>query len=180
MSYRLFATAVICGALLLGACIQEGTDGPQQTGMGPATAPAAASTRPGPADNSFCFVCHANYKKEKLTVRHAKAGVGCMKCHGSSDKHSSDEDGLTPPEIMYAKAAVNPACMACHARAKIQDVAAHKPVLAATAAAPKVCTDCHGRGHRLKVRTRRWDKTTGKLIADDGVRMTTTAPSSEE
>ncbi len=33
-----------------------------------------------------------------------------------------------------------------------------------------VCTDCHGE-HRLKVRTRRWDKETGKLVSDDGVRM---------
>ena len=180
MKYRLLAIVVICGALLVGACIQEGADGPQQTGMAPAAAPAAASTRPGPADNSFCFVCHANYKKEKLAVGHARAGVGCMRCHGSSDKHSSDEDGLTPPEIMYAKAAINPSCMACHARAKIQAVAVHKPVLSATAAEAKACTDCHGRRHRLKVRTRRWDKTTGKLIADDGVRMTATAPSSGE
>ena len=33
-----------------------------------------------------------------------------------------------------------------------------------------ICTDCHGQ-HRMKVRTRVWDKETGKLIKDDGVRM---------
>jgi hypothetical protein len=29
----------------------------------------------------------------------------------------------------------------------------------------KVCTDCHG-SHKLKVRTRMWDKETGKLIME--------------
>ena len=33
-----------------------------------------------------------------------------------------------------------------------------------------VITQCHGK-HQIKVRTRVWDKGTGKLISDDGVRM---------
>jgi hypothetical protein len=131
------------------------------------SAPAAAATR---ADNSYCLVCHANYQKEQLAARHAKAGAGCMKCHGSSDAHSSDEDGLTPPDILYPKETINPSCMTCHPESRIAAKRSHKEVLAA--GSRQVCTDCHG-DHRLKVRTRRWDKRTGRLIADDGVRMMT-------
>ena len=124
------------------------------------------------ADNSFCYVCHINYKEEKLARRHARAGVGCEKCHGRSDKHSSDEDGVTAPDVMFPREKINPFCMTCHPAGKLKRKIAHWSVLDGKAKEGKnVCTDCHGK-HRLKVRTRRWDKTTGKLIADDGVRMT--------
>ena len=56
-----------------------------------------------PADNSYCIVCHLNYETEKLTTGHQIAGVGCAKCHGESEKHSGDEDGLTPPDVMFAQ-----------------------------------------------------------------------------
>lgn len=36
------------------------------------------------ADNSRCFVCHANYEEEPLSVSHAKANIGCVRCHGNS------------------------------------------------------------------------------------------------
>lgn len=121
-----------------------------------------------PADNSYCHVCHANYKKDELSTVHQPAGVGCETCHGPSDKHSSDEDGLIPPEKMYPRQKINHYCMTCHPKDKIARVEDHKPL--ATAKAKKVCTDCHGK-HRLKHRTRIWDKSTGKLISDDGVRM---------
>jgi len=121
-----------------------------------------------PADNSFCYVCHVNFKKEALAQTHQSVGVGCEKCHGSSDAHSSDEDGLTPPEKMYARQRINPYCMTCHSKTKLAKVSEHKSMLAGTS--KKVCTDCHGK-HKLKVRTRIWDKSTGKLISDDGVRM---------
>ena len=124
------------------------------------------------ADNSRCHVCHINYQSERLAVRHARANVGCEKCHGRSDKHCGDEDNITPPEIMYPRARIKPACMACHPRKKI-DIPKHKPLFAA--GSRKCCTDCHG-SHRLSHRTRRWNKTTGKLIADDKVRMLTTQP----
>lgn len=155
-----------------------------------------------PADNSYCLVCHRNFEKESLNVTHTKIGTGCEKCHGLSEKHSSDEDGITPPEIMYSRAKINAACVKCHKVEILANQELHKPLLAALAAqkadskkadvkkkedAPKdskkdgvkdasaakkgdVCTDCHGE-HQLKNRTRHWDKDTGKLIADDGVRM---------
>jgi hypothetical protein len=110
-----------------------------------------------------------NYEEEKLAVVHARANISCERCHGASDAHCSDEDNITPPEIMYPKAKINPSCMMCHPWDKM-DVKAHKPVRRAVADGKKLCTGCHG-DHRLAHRTRRWDKATGKLIADDKVRM---------
>ena len=138
--------------------------------------PADAKKPAKPVDNSYCLVCHANLKKEDLTRVHQKAGVGCAKCHGESDRHSADEDALTPPEIMYARDKIAPACLKCHPIKALADVPDHAELLAKSELGEKVasplktCTECHGK-HRLAVRTRRWDKTTGKLIADDGVRM---------
>ena len=122
----------------------------------------------GPADNSYCYVCHINYKNEPLAKRHRDGGVGCDKCHGWSDDHCSDEDGLTPPKVMYPKEKINGSCLQCHNAMKTVDLAALNAKLAA--GQKKHCTDCHG-SHSLAVRTRRWDKATGKLIYDDGVRM---------
>lgn len=156
------------------------------------SAPKAASVvKPvaEPADNSFCYVCHRNLEKEPLNVIHTKQGVGCEKCHGMSEKHSADEDGVTPPEILYSKARINAFCIKCHAVEVLQKSPKHQSILALikentkpiksakeeikspnVESAKSVCTDCHGQ-HRLKVRTRTWDKETGKLIKDDGVRM---------
>jgi len=122
------------------------------------------------ADNSRCHVCHMNYEEEELAVLHAKANVGCEDCHGDSTPHCSDEDNITPPDIMYANEKNNPFCLKCHAGNKLSKM--HKPFLAGAATEKKYCTDCHGE-HRLAYRTRRWDKTTRNLIQDDGVRMLT-------
>lgn len=155
----------------------------------PSTPPTASKPAPEPADNSFCLVCHRNFEKEPLSVSHTKIGVGCEQCHGMSERHSADEDGITPPEKMYSKARINPSCVKCHTADKLDDNDAHRLALAMTKthkpgeSAPAavqagdkktqaiwICTDCHGQ-HRMKVRTRVWDKDTGKLIKDDGVRM---------
>lgn len=120
------------------------------------------------ADNSRCHVCHMNYEDEELAVSHVKSKIGCERCHGASDAHCGDEDNVTPPDVMYAKAKINPSCITCHPWAKI-DTQAHKPVVEALAKGKTPCTDCHGK-HRLSHRTRRWDKTTGKPIGDDKVR----------
>jgi hypothetical protein len=123
------------------------------------------------ADNSRCHVCHMNYAEEELAVRHARANIGCEQCHGACDAHCSDEDNVTPPDVMYPRAKINSSCMMCHPREEIE-IEPHEPILAGTAAENKYCTDCHGE-HRLGYRTRRWDKETGKLLEDDKVRMTT-------
>jgi hypothetical protein len=109
------------------------------------------------ADNSRCYVCHINFDGEKLTAIHARANVGCENCHGASDAHCSDEDNITPPEIMYPAAKINSSCWKCHPDGKLSG-------------GMEYCTDCHGE-HRLSYRTRRWDKETGELIEDDKVRM---------
>jgi hypothetical protein len=148
-----------------------------------------------PADNSYCLVCHLNYENEKLTHKHQIVGVGCAKCHGPSEKHSGDEDGLTAPDIIYAHEDVNKFCMTCHPQEKLAKSKNHKDLMPAILAdqgklkADKspaksagkagkleaedrlVCTECHGENHRMEVRTRKWDKKTRKLISDDGVRM---------
>jgi len=124
-----------------------------------------------PADNSFCYVCHVNFKKEPLAEQHRKAGVGCMDCHGFSDDHSADEDGVTPPNVMYPPDRINPSCMKCHQPGGSKAVRAGTIDPRRDAVPHGICTTCHG-AHRLVVRTRRWDKVSGKLIHDDGVRMT--------
>jgi len=121
------------------------------------------------ADNSRCHVCHINYEDEKLAVVHAQANIDCEQCHGASDAHCSDEDNITPPDIMYPLAKINSFCMGCHPRDKISSL--HESFFAGTTK-EKYCTDCHGE-HRLVYRTRKWDKTTGELIEDDKVRMMT-------
>ncbi len=123
------------------------------------------------ADNSRCYVCHMNYEIEPLTITHARADIGCEQCHGASDAHCSDEDNITPPDIMYPIEKIDSFCMGCHTREKI-DVPVHKSVLADIGAEGSSCTSCHGE-HRLSHRTRRWDKTSGKLLKDDNVRMLT-------
>lgn len=117
----------------------------------------AAANGPG-ADNSRCFVCHANYLDEMIAVTHAKANIGCARCHGESDAHIADESwgsggNGTAPEIMYPREKINPSCMRCHTKDKI-DTPQHEPVFAA-APENKVCTDCHGK-HRLTVRRCKW------------------------
>jgi len=110
------------------------------------------------ADNSRCFVCHVNYMQAVLDASHARANIGCKDCHGESDAHIADESWAsggtgTPPEVMYPRAKINPACMACHPKDKI-GTEQHTSVFAG-AAVEKVCTDCHG-NHRLTNRRCKW------------------------
>jgi uncharacterized protein YlaI len=54
---------------------------------------------------------------------------------------------------MYPRDKINPACMGCHPKDKI-DTAEHKALFAAPANTV-VCTDCHGQ-HRLETRKTKW------------------------
>lgn len=114
------------------------------------------------ADNSRCHVCHINYSEEAIAITHERANISCEQCHGTSDAHCSDEDNITPPDIMYPPEKIRPFCMGCHPKEKI-DIAVHKSVLSDTTANEGNCTNRHGE-HRLNYRTRKWDKATGKLI----------------
>jgi hypothetical protein len=115
-------------------------------------------TKPGGpvADNSRCHVCHVNFEKEPLAVDHARANVGCAKCHGTSDAHIADESWTwggkgTPPDKMYVSAKVNPLCLGCH------EMNAREPHKCRFPELPqkKLCTDCHGK-HRLAKRKCHW------------------------
>jgi hypothetical protein len=109
------------------------------------------------ADNSRCFVCHINYMQEDIAVIHARANIGCADCHGQSDEHIADESWAsggngTPPDTMYPRVKINPFCMGCHRKDKI-DTDQHKPLFANFE--KTVCSDCHG-SHRLEVRKCKW------------------------
>jgi len=109
------------------------------------------------ADNSRCFVCHVNYMQEDIAVIHARANIGCAGCHGECDEHIADESWAsggngTAPETMYPRPKINPFCMGCHPKDKI-DTDQHKPLFANIE--KMVCTDCHGE-HRLEVRKCKW------------------------
>jgi len=131
--------------------------------------------------NPFCLACHADLEEEELVVEHLIAGIGCERCHGESERHRSDEENATPPEIMYPRAKINPTCMMCHPRENIEHVNDHKPLLAGAktifdpeiddsasgSADPEICcADCHTEKHRMKVRTVRWDKATGEILEE--------------
>jgi excinuclease UvrABC ATPase subunit len=131
--------------------------------------------------NLFCSACHYGFEEEELAFSHKLAGIGCERCHGESERHRSDEDNVTPPEIMYPKAKINPTCMMCHPRHQIRHVKHHETLLAGaetifdpeidgsaaeTAGHEIYCTTCHARHHRIKVRTIRWNKATGELLEE--------------
>ena len=139
-------------------------------------APWRKEDTPESADNSFCYVCHLNYDEENLVTIHQPVGVGCETCHGISDAHSEDEDNITPPDILFPTAQIIAFCMECHKKEDLLEEESHEELFAKDADAKVTCMKCHGEEHHLKVRTRRWDKLTGKLIWDDGVRMMEDAP----
>jgi hypothetical protein len=120
--------------------------------------------------NQFCAACHYGFGNEELARKHERAGIGCERCHGESERHRSDEDNITPPEIMYPKQKINPTCMMCHPRAEIKQVSSHKSLLQGAETIfdkpsnRKYCTDCHAEDHRIKVRSIRWNKATGELL----------------
>ena len=118
------------------------------------------------ADNSFCYVCHLNYDGEQLTADHEWAEIGCAECHGRSHDHCNDENNITPPEIMYPAAKINPFCMSCHSGTEIDQQDAHRSLLSGVVTQQKYCTKCHGREHRVSVRTVRWNKETGELLEE--------------
>lgn len=140
----------------------------------PSEAKSSGKKKPvtGPvADNMACHVCHTTYEEESLAVVHAKANVGCVKCHGPSIAHRNDEDNITPPDIMFAADQIDAACVKCHethdAPAKKVLATWHKRCPAKENPDQLVCTDCHGE-HRMRFRSIWWDKKTRKLANRQG------------
>ena len=129
------------------------------------------ATRPAyeAADNSYCYVCHEDFDREEFAGTHKAAGVGCVACHGDSDKHASDEEHLTAPDVMYPKDRINASCttVECHSETLLKEKRGHRPFYAGVESDRKYCTNCHGK-HRVPKRTRTWDKATGKMTWTDG------------
>jgi len=131
--------------------------------------PPATKALPPPkgpvADNSRCHVCHVNFEDEEMTVVHARANIGCMKCHGQSDEHCGDEGNVTPPTTLYAKSDVDKSCKVCHPPLdeKIVEDARYCLFIPDEKDPKKVCTECHGK-HQMARRTVRWDTVTRKLL----------------
>jgi len=115
-----------------------------------------------PSPDTACFVCHANFEKEKISREHRegknldekeedhlrppkerpKQSSGCAGCHGPSLDHRSDEDNVTTPDVMYTRSEVAPTCLRCHIRHKAET----KRKDGAGAPPPNAtCTDCHGK-----------------------------------
>ena len=122
-----------------------------------------------PADNSYCYVCHADFESEKFAGVHKAAGVSCVACHGDSEKHADDEEHLTAPDVMYPKNKINASCTTdeCHSVTVMKEPLGHRSFYADAESSKKLCTDCHGK-HRVPERTRTWDKATGTLTWTDG------------
>jgi hypothetical protein len=143
----------------------------------------AKNPQAGPvADNSACHVCHTNYQEEPLALLHARADIGCVKCHGQSSAHRNDEDNITPPDVIYPASKIDAMCKKCHEE---HNVPAAKVVARWQQRCPGktdpsqiVCTDCHG-DHRLKLRTVRWDKETRKLLSRKSPEAKKSAPAKE-
>ena len=161
--------ALLVGLVCLQACLLPFGDHDARWAVEPFAV--REGEKPEPADNSFCYVCHINYTDEKLNAVHTAVGVGCETCHGISDTHSADEDGLLAPDIMWPTRRINRRCMTCHSRdsllAKPKPAAQHRAVLDGTPDDVH-CALCHGAKHHLKNRTRIWDKDTGKLLKQTG------------
>jgi len=105
----------------------------------------------GGADNSRCHVCHVNFAQEEIAVKHAGAAIGCAGCHGASDAHIADESWAsggngTAPDTMFSKDKIIPFCTGCHTASALKGPQ-HEEIIAGNS--EKVCTDCHGKDHRL-------------------------------
>jgi len=120
------------------------------------------------ADNGACLVCHANFRKESLAATHASNSVSCSSCHGPSNAHRNDEANVIPPDHMFAAESIDSSCARCHAGHDVEPRAVVQRFLEKssnqTDMKSLVCTSCHGE-HRMAVRTVRWDRKTGKLVA---------------
>lgn len=108
---------------------------------------------PARQDNSLCLVCHLDFEAEPLSTDHLAQGITCVRCHGRSEHHMSDETLMTKPDILFGRAEVEPFCYKCHQKHK--NPAAVEEFLqqwrgkirpnGRTVRQDSICTDCHGR-----------------------------------
>jgi formate-dependent nitrite reductase cytochrome c552 subunit len=87
------------------------------------------------------------FVKEELVKTHLKEKIGCIDCHGLSEKHANDENiGATKPDITFKRPQVDANCAKCHQghNAPAKAVIARFCERRLSAASPPICTDCHG------------------------------------
>ncbi|MHC4475394.1 MAG: cytochrome c3 family protein [Planctomycetota bacterium] len=107
----------------------------------------------GAVDNSECLVCHMDFKRELISARHAREGVGCGFCHGPSLAHGDDEMNITPPDRLFGRAEIAEFCQDCHPThktGKVYDAYVRKwhskrRPNGRMILDDSVCTDCHGK-----------------------------------
>jgi predicted CXXCH cytochrome family protein len=95
-----------------------------------------------PAENYYCYVCHVNFEYDDPLVT-IHDDFECADCHGPSLAHRSDEDNVTPPDILFRRPQVDARCLECHVRHEAREAPADK-----TVSEQPICTDCHG-NHRV-------------------------------
>ena len=83
-----------------------------------------------------CQLCHVDIEDEFLPSVHFAEKIGCVDCHGASEGHLADENNEVKPEVLFTRDNTDSLCEECHG--------CSRPEEPKSAAAPKICTDCHG------------------------------------
>jgi len=87
-----------------------------------------------------CHVCHKEQATEMLQSKHIHKGIGCVKCHGPSEKHKLTAEKRAKPTRTFTHATAEEWCNSCHE--------AYCPHAQTNLRIPpekrKTCPDCHG------------------------------------
>ena len=117
------------------------------------------------AQNTTCYVCHANYAEEPLARWHAKENMACSDCHGESIAHKNDENNTTPPDKMYPVNDIDGACQKCHTGHDVQPakVVSRWKQRIGDEKNEVLCKKCH-ESHDIAAAdvVRKWQKQTGQ------------------
>jgi nitrate/TMAO reductase-like tetraheme cytochrome c subunit len=132
--------------LLLFGCQPDDSPMTDHTSQTKASAPARTG------ENAECLICHMDFAREELSVKHDEAGIGCISCHGDSLAHGDDELNITPPDKLFGRAEIERFCKGCHAthiEGKVYDEFVKKwhskrRPNGRMILDDSVCTDCHG------------------------------------
>jgi hypothetical protein len=122
------------------------------------------------AQNTTCYVCHANYAQEPLTQWHAKENMACSGCHGESIAHKNDENNTTPPDKMYPAGDIDRVCQKCHPGHDVQPakVVSRWKERIGDDKTEVLCKECH-ESHDIAAAkvVRKWQKQTGQKKSEE-------------
>lgn len=94
-----------------------------------------------------CPICHIDVVEKRRGSKHERKGIGCITCHGTSQKHLEDENNEVKPDRAFAPADIDDFCAGCHLDTCPQSQAKQRRV------PPKNCAACHG-AHRARIPAR--------------------------